>query len=75
MKTEFGKFGDALDKVHKKLTEASNSIEGAQQRHRAVARKLKPADGLPGPDAAALLGFETDAGESSAEEETDEAGG
>ncbi len=68
VKTEFGKFGDALDKVHKKLTEASNSIEGAQRRQRAVEKKLRPADGLPGPDAAALLGFDTDV----SNEETDE---
>ena len=70
VKTEFGKFGDALDKVHKKLTEASNSIEGAQRRQRAVEKKLRPADGLPGPDAAALLGFEAEA----PEEETDATG-
>lgn len=60
VKTEFGKFGDALDKVHKKLSEASNSIESAQQRQRAVVRKLKPADELPAPDAAALLGFDAE---------------
>jgi DNA recombination protein RmuC len=58
VKTEFGKFGDALDKVQKKLTEASNSIDHAKIRQRAVERKLKPADELAAPDAAALLGLE-----------------
>jgi DNA recombination protein RmuC len=58
VKTEFGKFGEALDKVQKKLTEASNTIEKAQQKSRTVLRRLRPADELPVPDAAALLGFE-----------------
>ncbi|EDY17768.1 protein of unknown function DUF195 [Chthoniobacter flavus Ellin428] len=58
VKAEFGKFGDTLDKVQKKLTEASNSIDSAQRRSRAVVRKLKPAEELPAVDAAALLGLE-----------------
>jgi DNA recombination protein RmuC len=41
VKTEFGKFGDVLDKVHKKLQEASNTIETAQTRKRAVERTLR----------------------------------
>jgi len=61
VKAEFGKFGDTLDKVQKKLTEASNTIETAQRRSRAVARKLRPAEELPAVDAAALLGLESDA--------------
>ena len=60
VKTEFGKFGDVLDKVHKKLTEASNTIEKAQQRSRMMERKLKPADGLPAPEAVSLLGLDDD---------------
>jgi DNA recombination protein RmuC len=58
VKTEFGKFGLALEKVQKKLTEASNSIEDAKVRQRAVERKLRPADELPAPEAASLLGLE-----------------
>jgi DNA recombination protein RmuC len=58
VKTEFGKFGEALDKVQKKLTEASNTIESAQRRSRAVARKLRPAEDLPSVQAADLLGLE-----------------
>ncbi len=67
VKTEFGKFGEALDKVHKKLTEASNSIESAQRRQRMVERKLKPADGLPAPDAVALLGIDAERTEEDSE--------
>ncbi|MEQ1859593.1 MAG: DNA recombination protein RmuC [Chthoniobacteraceae bacterium] len=72
VKTEFGKFGDALDKVQKKLTEASNSIETAQRRQRAVVRKLRPADGLPAPEAVALLGIDSEPDEPQVEEEPDE---
>lgn len=60
VKTEFGKFGDALDKVHKKLSEASNSIDTAKRRHRAVEKKLRPADGLPVSEAVSLLGFDAE---------------
>lgn len=58
VKTEFGKFGDALDKVQKKLQEATNSIDDASRRSRAVQRKLNTADEIPSKDAQTLLGFE-----------------
>jgi len=70
VKTEFGKFGEALDKVQKKLTEASNSIEIAQRRSRVVARKLRPADDLPSVEAAELLGLENGALAETEEPET-----
>lgn len=73
VKTEFGKFGETLDRVQKKLTEASNTIESAQRRSRAVARKLKPAEELPVADAAELLGLEN--GAAAAETEDLESGG
>ena len=60
VKTEFGKFGGVLDKVQKKLIEASNTIEQAQQRSRVMERKLRPADELPAPDAVSLLGLDPD---------------
>jgi DNA recombination protein RmuC len=69
VKTEFAKFGETLDKVEKKLHEASNTIELAKRRSRAVAKKLKPAEGLPAVDAAALLGLENEAAAEA--EETD----
>ena len=47
IKTEFGKFGDALEKVQKKLTEAHNVIEKAGVRKRAVERKLSRVEELP----------------------------
>ncbi|HEY5893351.1 MAG TPA: DNA recombination protein RmuC [Chthoniobacterales bacterium] len=60
VKTEFGKFGDALEKVQKKLQEATNSIDDASRRSRAVQRKLNTADEIPTSDAQTLLGFEVE---------------
>ena len=50
VKTEFGKFGDLLDKTSKKLHEASNSIESAARKSRTIERKLKNVQALPAPD-------------------------
>ena len=47
VKTEFGKFGDMLDKTKKKLREASNVIDDAGTRSRAIERKLKNVQELP----------------------------
>jgi DNA recombination protein RmuC len=41
VKTEFSKFGDVLEKTQKKLQEASNTIDDASKRTRAIERKLK----------------------------------
>ena len=56
VKTEFGKFGDVIGRVQKKLQEASNVIDSAAVRTRAIERKLKSVEELPQPDAKALLG-------------------
>lgn len=49
VKNEFGKFGDLLDKTKKKLQEASNTIDGAAVRSRAIERRLRGIEELPGP--------------------------
>ncbi|WP_210187821.1 DNA recombination protein RmuC [Bradyrhizobium sp. Rc2d] len=41
VKTEFSKYGTVLDKVQKKLTEASNQIELVARRKRAIDRRLR----------------------------------
>ncbi|MGB5874661.1 MAG: DNA recombination protein RmuC [Bacteroidota bacterium] len=56
VKTEFGRFGEILDKTKKKLDEASNTIDGAATRSRAIERKLRDVQQLPASDAAQLLG-------------------
>lgn len=55
VKTEFGRFGDMLEKTQKKLQEASNSIETAAQKSRTIERKLRTVQELPTPEAIALL--------------------
>ncbi|MFY9513872.1 MAG: DNA recombination protein RmuC [Rubrivivax sp.] len=47
VKTEFAKFGDVLAKTKKKLEEASNTIDAAEVRTRAMARQLKGVEALP----------------------------
>jgi DNA recombination protein RmuC len=47
VKTEFGKFGDMLAKTKKKLEEASNTIDQAETRTRAMQRQLKSVEALP----------------------------
>jgi DNA recombination protein RmuC len=58
VKTEFGKFGDILDKVKKKLDETSNTIDDAATRSRQIEKKLKKVEALPAPEASALLSEE-----------------
>jgi len=41
VKTEFGKFGEVLDKVQQKLQEASTTIDKVSVRRRAIDRKLR----------------------------------
>ncbi len=55
VKTEFGKFGDVLGRVKKKLEEASNQIEQTEVRTRAINRRLRAVEELPHPHAARLL--------------------
>jgi DNA recombination protein RmuC len=49
VKNEFGKFGEVLAKTKKKLEEATNVIDNANVRSRAIERKLKDVQGLPQP--------------------------
>jgi DNA recombination protein RmuC len=70
VKTEFGKFGVALQAVKKKLEEAHSKIEQTETRHRAMDRKLRNVEGLPEAEAGKLLGDAPDL----AEETEDEAG-
>ncbi len=47
VKTEFGKFGDALDHVKKKLHEATNKMDDVGRRSRAVERQLRQVEAEP----------------------------
>jgi DNA recombination protein RmuC len=55
VKTEFAKFGDVLAKTKKKLEEASNTIDQAETRTRAMVRQLKGVEALPEARAMQLL--------------------
>jgi DNA recombination protein RmuC len=55
VKTEFGKFGEVIDKVQKKLNEASSAIDAAGTRTRVIERRLREVQELPAADAATLL--------------------
>lgn len=56
VKTEFGRFGEALDSTRKKLEQATKSIESAGVRTRQIERKLKGVEALPLGEAQARLG-------------------
>lgn len=55
VKSEFARFGDILSKTKKKLDEASNTIDAAATRTRAIERKLRNVQELPSSEAARLL--------------------
>ena len=60
VKTEFGKYGTVLDKVQKKLHEASTTIEHVSVRRRAIDRALRGVATLPEKKAEALLSLDDD---------------
>ncbi len=55
VKTEFGKFRDILEKTKKKLNEATDVIESAGVRSRAIERKLRNVQELPQGDSEKVL--------------------
>jgi len=60
VKSQFGKFGDLLAGVQKKLDEASNKIGEASQKSRYIERRLGQVQELPAGEAATLLPEEVD---------------
>lgn len=75
VKTEFGKFGEVMAKVQKKLQEAGNVIETAHRRTRAMDRKLRDVEGLPAEEARDLLGAGDEAAEPVEPEDAEEENG
>jgi DNA recombination protein RmuC len=68
VKTEFDKFGDVLDKVRKKLDEASNQLDNTGVRTRAITRRLKSVQALPEGDSERLLGAAADSADDGADD-------
>ncbi len=56
VKTQFGKFGDLLEGVQKKLQESANKIESARTTSRSIERKLKDVEELPETESKKLIG-------------------
>ena len=56
VKTEFAKYNDVLQKVREKLQQATNVVEKAEVRTRAITKQLRKVEELPEPQAIALLG-------------------
>jgi len=69
VKTEFGKYGDVLDKVQKKLQEASKTIDDVAVRKRAIDRQLRKVEAIPDAGVEALLALGGAAIEDSGEDE------
>ena len=55
VKSEFGKFGDVLDKVKKQLSTAARTIDETGIRTRAMQRRLRGVESLPDAEAADIL--------------------
>jgi DNA recombination protein RmuC len=47
VKTEFGKFGEALSAVKDKLDQAARHVDNVAVRSRAITKKLRDVEGLP----------------------------
>lgn len=55
VKVEFGKFGDLLEGVQKKLGEAANKIEDATKKSRNIESKLRSVEVIPATEAQLLI--------------------
>jgi len=54
VKTEFAKFGEAVDATRKSIDAAARKFEQVDVRTRAIQRKLRDVQELPAPDPAAV---------------------
>ena len=55
IKTAFGRFGEALDAVHKRLEQATNSVDDARKKSKTIQSKLRSVEVLPDAAAEVLL--------------------
>jgi DNA recombination protein RmuC len=55
VKGQLGQFHDLLEKVGRKLEEASNTVGAATRKSRHIHRRLGQVESLPADEAAALL--------------------
>lgn len=57
VKTEFDKFSGIMDKLHRQLNTATNTVYSTGVRTRAMARHLKDIEKLPQDDVTKIIGF------------------
>jgi DNA recombination protein RmuC len=69
VKTQFGQFGGLLEKVHKKLDQASTTIEDAARKSRTIERKLRDVEEIPVESVGELLSIAGLEGEDGADEQ------
>jgi DNA recombination protein RmuC len=60
VKTEFGKFGEILEGVRRKLQQATDTLDDAARKSRTIERRLRDVQALPAGEAAALEGEAVD---------------
>ena len=60
VKTEWSKYGEVLDRIQKQLHAATDTLEKAQVRNRAIGRKLRGVQDLPADEAHAVLALAED---------------
>lgn len=72
VKSEFGKFGDVLDRVGKQLDTARKSIDQTGARTRAIERKLRSVEALPVPGVEEMLTLPPGVDEDEFEEDDDD---
>ncbi len=70
VKTEFGKFGQVLERVQRQLHTASRTLEETGVRSRALERRLRVVEQLPAAEAAEVLELPGEAGSDDATGET-----
>lgn len=56
VRTEFGKFGDILEKTRDKLTAATNELDKTGARSRAIEKQLREVEALPEDETEKILG-------------------
>lgn len=68
VKKDFGTFGDLLEKVNKKLEEATKVVGDAADRHRKISNKMTKVAELPDAEARRILSLDGEPAEDAAEE-------
>jgi DNA recombination protein RmuC len=67
VKAEFGKYGDIIAGVKRTLDQAASKMDDVAVRSRAIQRKLRKVEELPGGESRTLLAEDTPASDEGAE--------